>query len=70
LTQKIRGSVVEAWVKKDEVENPMSLFGPGRGFTIGPDRPKIFKIGRREDLEHLAQSNLSQKESPITLYLY
>jgi hypothetical protein len=47
---------VEAWVGKEEVENPMQIFGPGRGFRIAPDTPKAFKIGRREDLEYEAYS--------------
>ena len=52
--QKIRfgrGVSVESWVRKEDLENEESLFGPGRGFKINNDAPKLFKTGRREDLE-------------------
>lgn len=53
---------MEAWVRKEEVENPLQMFGPGRGFRIAHEIPKAFKIGRREDLEYEASSKQSLGE--------
>ena len=32
----------EAWVKKSELEDKEELFGDGKGFDMGCDKPKCF----------------------------
>lgn len=43
--------MVESWVRPEDLKYEDSIFGPGRGFEIGPESPKLFKTGKREDLE-------------------
>ena len=42
---------MESWVRKSEIDKPDDIFGPGKGFNIDQNNPKVFNIGFREDLK-------------------
>ena len=44
------------------------IFGEGRGFGIGPDKPKLFTIGRRLDV--MGELDTIDYPTSFTFYLY
>ncbi len=65
---KSKQTLLESWVKKEEIENIEDLLGQNKGFYIDEDNPKLFTVGRRTDIEE----EISHLEFPSTysLYLY
>ncbi len=58
---------MESWIRKSELSRPDELFGEGRGFNIGYTCPKLFTVGKREDL---LQELRAYDDQSFTLYLY